>query len=174
MTISYVGGASAEANSLSLPTHQAGDLFLMLAVNPGSTTVPTIPSGWYSLRTTSRGTAGTSRGAALAWKLAASSGETSGTWTNASLLGCVAYRDSSEYLIPGGYNTNQDILTTAFTYNSVSALSALNNTVKFIGPDSWVVLAGFLNSNSLSVETAPVGTINRISRADIVTGKQQQ
>ena len=46
MTVSYVGGATAEADSVTLPWHQAGDLIVILALNGGSTTFPTPPSGW--------------------------------------------------------------------------------------------------------------------------------
>lgn len=77
--------ASAEAATLTLPTHATGDLILMYAFRDGNVTAPTIPGGWTQLTATS----GTLSSAVLAYKVAASNAETSGTWTNATALSCV-------------------------------------------------------------------------------------
>lgn len=96
--VSIVGQASNHSSTVSIPTHQAGDVFLMLASGHTSLQVPTAPGAvgtvptWNSLQTTG---GGGSLGVRLAYAVAASSGRTSGTWTNANSLAVVVLRGAS-------------------------------------------------------------------------------
>jgi surface protein len=87
-SITYIGEATG-TNSATLPAHQAGDLILAFAFRDGSTSLPTAPAGWSGL---SQNTSGTSVCARTSYKIAASSSETTGTWTNATTVIFLVYR----------------------------------------------------------------------------------
>lgn len=73
------------ATSGAMPTHATGDYLFAFAYRDGNNNTPTLPAGWTALSPT--GLVGTNaQTGLLAYKVAASSGETSGTWTNASGL----------------------------------------------------------------------------------------
>lgn len=82
------GGASTSA---TLGTHQTGDVFIAWAVRDGSSTAPSLASGWTDIAS------GGSNSLAyrLSWKVAASGAETSGTHTNATSLQIVHVRPTS-------------------------------------------------------------------------------
>ena len=93
VTESYKGYASAAATTLSLPSHTTGDILVMCAINfDAPPTIGTTPAGWTELKrvTFSYYTTGI-----LAYKVAESGGETSGTWTDAEGLLCACYRGFS-------------------------------------------------------------------------------
>lgn len=107
MAISRVGSASAAATTLTLPAHAAGDLLIMEVFRDGSTTSPTVPSGW----TLKKSQTTTSTFGAVYEKWAISSGETSGTWTSASALACKVYRKAWGI----GASASQGAVSTAIT-----------------------------------------------------------
>ena len=170
MTVSFVGAASAEATSLTLPTHQAGDLLIMFAWNGGSLTVPTVPSGWDIVRIVSRST-GANRTGVVAFRSATSAATTSGTWTNAALLGCVVYRDDTTHITIGAENLQQDINSTAFVYGGFSAFDNVGTAAKLRKTSAWVIGIGGANSNSQALETPPAGMTNRLNRAGASTNE---
>lgn len=170
MTISFVGSASAEATSVTLPAHQAGDLILMFAWNGGSLTVPTVPSGWNMIRAVSR-SGGANRAGVVAFRHAATSGESSGTWTNAALLGCAIYRDDLEHIAIGGESLTQDINSAAFSYASLGAFSTVGTPAKMRSAGGWLIAFGGANSNTQSLETPPTGFTNRVNRAGATTNE---
>lgn len=95
MTISFVGIATAAATTLTLPSHQKGDVLLMSSV--GVSNVP-VPNGW----TVINALASTTRNF-LAYKIATgTNSEVSGTWSLATLLCCTVYRDTTNYLSVAG------------------------------------------------------------------------
>ena len=151
MAISRVGSASAQATTITIPTHQSGDLILICA-GRNNTTAPTIPSGWVIMSNT--GASGVS--SSIGWKIAQSSSETSGTWTNTSVLHCVVYRGSTGILTissavgPGGG-----------TSTSVSYSATTNGLVYRSGvDDNWYIGNGFQLNSTNSLETAPSGMTN--------------
>jgi hypothetical protein len=82
-----VAASISSTNSMTLPTHASGNYIFMFAYRDGFNTAPTVPGGWAAL--TATGLVGSNTNSAvLAYKIAASSGETSGTWTNATGLVC--------------------------------------------------------------------------------------
>lgn len=90
--IQFVGsGASTGATTITIPTHQTGDIIVIAAFRETAETVPDLPAGYTSLATTS--TAGLTMSSRVGYKVATSASETSGTWTNANALGVAVYRD---------------------------------------------------------------------------------
>ena len=81
-------GEATGTTSATLPTHQAGDLILAFAFRDGSTTLPTQPAGWTLVESNTA----SSSSARLSYKIAASSGDSTGTWTNASTVIFLVYR----------------------------------------------------------------------------------
>jgi surface protein len=92
-SITYIGSASGVA-SATLPAHQVGDLIIAFAFREESTAsvaLPTIPTGWTSIDTAN----GNRFAARVAYRVATSSGTVSGTWTNATTVIFLVYRNAS-------------------------------------------------------------------------------
>jgi hypothetical protein len=164
MTISYVSGATAESTSLTMPSHQSGDLLLMFAYNSGSSTRPTIPSGW----TPVAGRSGNSQAGVVCYKIAASSAETCGTWTSATLLACAVYRHSTNLLLAGGWNAAVSAASTNINFAVITPYSSIGTTPVMFRTQSgnaWVVgFAGVVANNS-DIETPPTLMTNRLNLA---------
>jgi hypothetical protein len=151
MAISRVGSASAQATTITIPTHQSGDLILIVA-NRNNSTAATIPSGWVVLNNS--GASGVS--ISLAWKIAQSSSETSGTWTNASAMHCAVYRGSVGSLVmnlPVGAATGNS--TTVFFSTLASGLVYRTGQ-----EDNWYIGTAIQLNSANSLETAPSGMSN--------------
>lgn len=162
MTTSYVGSAFAEATSVTLPTHQSGDLIIIMATRWASTTVPTVPSGWSVLF--SRNTS--NRTVIIACKIASSSSETSGTWTNAEMLACGVWRDDTNYLVPGAIASAAQTGGTTMAYPLLDAVNTIRQR-----SSSWVAGFGGVALNSINGQDAPTGMTNRGSLAGASTGE---
>lgn len=157
MTVSFVGSASAEATSLTLPAHQAGDLIVMLAYR-SAYDLPTIPSGWKV--TNSNGSATLTVSLTVAWKTAASSAETSGTWTSAALLLAAVYRDDANFLTLWSRGGNTQVGATSITYNAFAAQTAtpVNASVnRMQQATGWITAAAWSADRTAAIDTAPAG-----------------
>lgn len=172
MTVSYVGASSAEDTSLTLPSHQAGDLIVMWALRYGSTAGPTIPSGWNYRFLSQRAGSLASLSVAIAYKIATSSAETSGTWTNATHLLAAVYRDDANYIFLGT-PTYRRATTTTPAYNGKAAATTVNNgegTLPTMAVSSgWVLGLILTHLNTAGIDTPPTGMTHR----HMLTGASQ-
>ena len=146
MAIQFVGAASAGSNTLTMPSHQAGDLIIGFGYNRDATTVPTLPSDFLSIATRS----GDTQASVMAWKIAYSNAESFGTWTNADLVAVAIYRSTTHYLNPGRFSGNNtgggNLNWPAFT---------------MLKPNkSWVLLASGTVTDG-GGDTAPASYTNR-------------
>lgn len=157
MTVSFVAAASVEATSLTMPSHQAGDLLVMYAFNNTGTTLPTVPSGWTLI--TSR--SANSKGGVVCVKQAASISEVSGTWTNASFLACAAYRDDIYMLAIGNFSQT----------GTAGATNPTWGTIQTRAGGSWVIGIVGLSLNTEIGETPPTGMTNRTNTAGASSGE---
>jgi len=148
MALSYVSSQTGTSSIGSMPSHQAGDLLLFFAYRDGSTTNPTLPSGFTQITAPD----GTSCSATVGYKIAAGGSETSGTWTNATSLICHVYRSSTGSVVAGASATTSGTTTTV-TYPTVS----LNNS----SGTSWVAGFAGISTTDTSLETAPSLMTNR-------------
>lgn len=140
--ISYVGSATG-SNTVTLPAHQTGDLFVAFAFRDGSSTAPTNASDWTSVSTPSIALSCSAR---VSYKIAASGSEGNPTFTNATSVVVHVYRDA----IYSSVTTDTGISTTV-TYPAMTVS----------GSDNWYVgFAGHKNTDT-SLETAPSGMTNR-------------
>ena len=164
MTVSFVGSASAEATSLTLPAHQAGDLIVIFAWNGASTTQPAVPAGWLNAFTFQNST-GTVRAGTVGYKIAASSAEVSGTWLNAQLLGCVVYRDDLSVLTIGGTNGQINLNASTIFHQSLPVSTLSGPFPKLRALSSFILRMAACTSNSSDIETPPAGYTNRVAIA---------
>lgn len=154
MTVSFVGAASAEATSLTLPAHQAGDLIVICAA-AGNAPAITAPSGW-TILLTRQGSANLS--AITAFKIANSGAETSGTWTNAVLLIAGVWRHTEKLLIVNGVAENAGNVTTTINFPTL-AIAGSGSSV--MTTQNWVGAFALSTSNTIDFETPPTGMTNR-------------
>lgn len=150
MAISRVGSASTQGSAtITIPTHKSGDLILIGAARNNST-APTLPAGWVQIIISGSGL--TNNSITLGWKIAKSSSETSGSWTNATSLHCAVYRGSAGYL-----HSNVFSLTTSTT-TTVSYTGLTGQRVGVL--DCWYLAFVFQNDTTNLLETAPTGMTN--------------
>lgn len=91
-TLSLVGSASnTGATSITLPTHVAGDLIVIIAWRTASSAIPALGGSFTSLGGTCA-TNGNSTGVRVGYLVATGGSETSGTWTNATALIAYVFR----------------------------------------------------------------------------------
>lgn len=161
MTVSFVGSASAEATSVTLPAHQAGDLIVIFAGRTGSTGPPSVPAGWrFAAQSSVSGVAPPSLGASVGWKIAASSAETSGTWTGASMLLAVVIRDDTNLLVIGALNKN---VGSSSTVNYAALVTNTGQTVAGMRfTSSYVLLPVMATSNTSDIDTPPTASTSKI------------
>lgn len=163
MTVSYVSSSAVEANSITLPTHQAGDLIVIYAAaNPQATI--TIPSGWIVVSSRQNSA---SLSSIVAFRIAASSSETSGTWTNATHMCVGVYRDTDNYLVVNGANEAAANPTTTINYPALP----ISGAGPVMTTNNWVAAFGMASLNSTDFETAPSGMTNRTSLAGASVGE---
>lgn len=142
-SVTYIGSASG-TTSATLPAHQSGDLILGFSFRDGSTVAPTLPSGWTSI-----GSAGAnSCHGRLAYKVATSSSETTGTWTGATTVVFLVYRGDYDLTNIFALDTTSTASSTTVTYPAANFWSDLAWTVAFAGH----------RSTDVSLETPP-GTL---------------
>lgn len=142
MAISAISNAAAASTTVSMPTHQTGDLIIASVWRSGSVTAPTIPGGWVL------GVAGTGTTSwlGLYFKVAASSSETTGTWTSATSVEVNVYRGAA---IPTGGVTGTGTGTT-ITYPALASIFATDST-------SWVFRAAGAKTATNITTNTPTG-----------------
>jgi len=151
MAISRIGSAATQATTIAIPSHQAGDLIFIFA-GRNNTTPATVPSGW--VQPSSSGASGVS--VTSGWKIAKSSGETSGTWTNASVLFCEVLRADTGIL---AFSTASNGANATGTSVSFPALT--NGLVYRAGTiDNWYIGIAMQLNSANSLETPPSGMAN--------------
>lgn len=161
MTVSFIGSASAESTSLTLPAHQAGDLIVVFAGRTGSTSPPSVPAGWrFAAQSSQSGTTPPAIAASVGWKIAASSAETSGTWTGATMLLAVVIRDDTNALVVGAINKQ---VGNSSTVNYAALVANTGQTVAGMRfTSSYVLLPVMATSNTSDIDTPPTAQTQTI------------
>lgn len=150
-TITYVG-AGTGTTTAAIPAHQAGDVLIGIAFRDGSTTNPTIPTGWTPVTNT---TDGTTCSASIGYRVATDSATVSGTWTNATGLVVLVYRNAdpnSPVSFAAGSGTG-----TTITYPANAG---------WITPQGWTICFAGHGSVDTALETPPTGLTLRASFVD--------
>lgn len=145
MAISFVG-SQVGTTSATLPAHQADDVIIGFAANFDAAS-PSLPSGWTLISNESYCTVG--------YRVAASSGTSSGTWTNARVVGFLIYRDCDPLDPIGASDADSG-------FGSIISYPAL--TMERTDNSAWVVRLGGVSSTSAAATSAPTGYTLRNSR----------
>ena len=124
MTISLQGSADANANSVAIPSHAINDTLLFLVYRDATTTPPAIPSDCVVLYQQAGGGAGY---LIAAYKVAKTTSETSGTWTNASHVLVTVFRPSANSLAIPEYLSTQSATSATVTFNAQATGTLRNN-----------------------------------------------
>jgi hypothetical protein len=149
MTISFIGAQGNAGNTVSIPTHQIGDLILIFAYRDGNNTAPTTPAASGTVPTWNLigSSGGNNNSSNFRWAIATATNTTSGTWTNATEIICLVYQKASIGASQGAGAQSATIAYPALTLQRTDG-------------SSWVVgVAG--HRTSTNVEVAPSGMINR-------------
>lgn len=150
MAITRVGSATSTSNTITIPSHAVGDFIVCFAYNEGTTVIPALPTGWRTIY--ARGV--DSQGVRVGYKIAESSSETSGTWTDADAMICAVYRsDVNQRLSVGMANEDGSGGSTSMNYNVISSNLARSNNV-------WLIAFAGRRATDSSVETAPSSFTN--------------
>ena len=145
-------GTATGVTSATLPAHQSGDLIIGVAVNletSGAPTLPSKPTGWTDYLTRS----GLSLAAArVSYKIATSSSETSGTWTDADAVAfnVVRGQNTTDWSGRNGSAAYSDVVD-FFNYKLQSGLEVNDGT-------SVVVAFSFANSGAPVMNAPPALT----------------
>lgn len=142
-TIMFVGANADKTTTVAMPPYiQSGDLMIMAAYRRNST-MPSEASGWTTLGTHS----GNSSTIRLAYKLAESGSETSGSWGNAQFLAVQVFRNH------GGVGN--------WAINSANNVNINYPSLTLINDDGNSWLAAFGGHDAASnVEQEPTGMFN--------------
>jgi len=144
-----IGTGSAAATTVTIPAgHKSGDLMVIFAFRDGSTTPPSLPSGWTNINSAGANICS----AQLGWAIATSTSEVSGTWTNASELVVFVFRTyNGQFIAPGAFATATG---SSVTVNYPALTMGVTNGT------SWVIgVAG--HRTATDMEQAPTGMTNR-------------
>ena len=140
----YVAASVIPAPSGTTPTHAVGDLLVVVAYSFYNT-IPSLPTGWTSAHTNADGLR-------VGYKVATSTADSTGTWTNADELGVGVWRNA---LSLGNVASAVD-----FDYPFAAGYPALTTS----DASSWV--ATFARGGGDAPAT-PTGTTSRWSNANI-------
>jgi len=156
MAISYISGVTANAATVDLGSHSAGDLLLVFAYNDNSATVPTLPTGWVT-----RVSLSISNGSLLiGYKYAQSSSENIGNWTNADQIYATVWRGSPNSLIFPNYISTASATSVTISYGVQTA-----NTFQ-TGATNQALVAWTLNRNATNTINTPTGFTLGLSATD--------
>jgi len=147
-TATAIRGAAPTCN---VPTHSVGDLILIAAIGSSSGTPPVVPAGFTPLFIGS---------IAVGYRIATSTSDTSGQWTNAVAMVCHVYSATIGQVLVGSFVT--DVQAAAQFINFPTILLRANAP----GRSSWLVsFAGIFQDNHGAsddiIGTAPSGMVTR-------------
>jgi len=151
VTISRISSATNAGDTVTIGTHAAGDTIFILAYNDGSGTIPSLPAGWLNHHTLANSTI---QGIRVGYRVAQSSSETSGTWTNADGLIAVVYRGSEGVVVPGVFSESGATSAT-ITYGPTIAATRNRENV-----DQWFFGLAMQRVDTNALETAPSSMTN--------------
>ncbi len=144
-TAVYVTGATG-VDSATIPTHAVGDLIVCFAFRDGSDSVPALGAGFTSEASSVSGTG--VFGVRIGSRIATVTDTPSGTWTNATSVVFVVYRNAAV-----GVNSGAQSTGTTVSYPNLTPSV----------PDGSSLVIAFAGSTvgDSALETPPSGMVNR-------------
>lgn len=150
--ISYIGKATG-TNSATLPSFSVGDLAVVFAYRDGSTTAPSLPSGWTNIGNSGANT----NSSRVGYRVLQSGDTTTSTWTNATSVVVMVYR-GQDSTTPIGTSSGSGTASTTVTYNAL--------TLQITDGSSWVLGVAGHRSTNTNLQNAPTGMTNRATVVD--------
>lgn len=149
-----LGSATMSAALFSATDFQAGDVILMFAFRDGSTTAPSLASGWTSVGVNT----GTLTSTLVAYKVVGSThNEPDATFTNATKLSFMVYR--------GAYDSGAPIVNSGAVTGTGSTVNYAGITTMTAPGQSWVARFAGHGATNTSLETPPSGFTFRTGSA---------
>jgi len=158
--IVHIGTASGESSAI-IPAHQAGDLILLFAINDaGTSPAQEVGDTWVSKAATSP----TYRAWRLSSKIATSSAETTGTWSNCHAMIVSVYRGVHTDNLDWSYGLGH-----AFWSNGSSTPATLGASNLYAEDSSDWIVSFFGLIQLVTLDAAPAGRVERI-RSQVASG----
>lgn len=161
--VQYFTSQIYSTNSGTLPTHQAGDLLVIVASAAGST-APTLPSGWTEAYVSP--SSEFSMACRVGYRFATAANTPSGTWSGASWLCAYIFRNADTTKPIGAIAS---INTASNTVGNAPGLTLVNDK------GESAVAACFINngtSGSFGANTQPVGWQMKNRNARVVSNEK--
>lgn len=153
-----VGQAAAVANSVALPAGcQAGDLMLVWAYRDGSNTAPTRPAGWTAIGGGSQGA--NTNSAAYGFRRFVAGDTTTGTWTNATEIIVIVFRDAITNQDGLGFLSGTNGSSNSMNYKGVTTSEAADTS------SIYVQFGG--HRTATDVTNAPTGYTSRANAGGV-------
>jgi hypothetical protein len=152
VSISLIASDETTGDSINIPSHQINDTLVFFVYRDNSTSAPTIPSDCQVVHQAVMGSFGY---VIAAYKIAATTSETSGTWTNASHVAVFVFRgDTNTLVLPEAFSTNS-ASTTTVTWGAQLAGSLRTN-------QSELAILGFVaqRNTTNNIAAAPGAMVN--------------
>lgn len=115
--VQFVSGAGADADNVAIPTHQEGDMIIIVAGRYNAAVAPGLPTGWTQIVEDTVSAGGFNYGYRVGYKIAQSGSETSGTWTNATRMAVAVYRNAVSI---GNIATSKATVSSRITWPALS------------------------------------------------------
>ena len=156
--VSYVSSLISIGATGAFPSHQAGDLLVVVAV--GATAIPSLASGFTSAYTSSEGT----MGVRVAYRFATASNTANGTWSGASWVSTYTFRNADTTTPFGAIDS---IYTASSTLGRAPGLTLVNSK------GQSVAVASFINNGTgTGPTTQPVGWIAKNRNARVISNEK--
>jgi hypothetical protein len=147
MAINFISAVSSLSTSVNLGSHQKGDIFIAAAIRTNNISA-SLPAGWIGL--SSSGTNNLSM--RLGFRVAQSSSDTSGAWTNATGLSIIILRPTVGTIAVPTSPAQTAAVSTSVQYGALTGVVAADNYL-----DQTYVAFGSTLLDTNAIETAPTG-----------------
>lgn len=139
MAISLVSSEHASSTTLTMPSHQAGDVIIGSAYRANNVAA-TLPAGWVEIESAGSGNIAWTTG----FKLATGNSESFDTWTNANEVFAQVYRSSSGVICVGRSGRIANSLSLTLLFSQLR-----------LNYDSLVAMAAGIRATDTNIETIP-------------------
>lgn len=162
MAVTIQGTSTSQANTVTIPSHQVGDLIIIFAYRSSTTTIPTMPAAsgtvpdWHNIDASNGANTNSSR---TAFFVATATNHTSGTWTNATSMIAVVLR-GQHTVVPIGNHAESGSAGTTMTAPSIQMANAdgTSQLLHFFGASSGVSWASPAAGYTMQATTAASGS----------------
>jgi hypothetical protein len=155
MTIALQGNGSVLADSISIPSHVAGDLIMIHALNGVSATLPVKPStDWI----TSFSASASGGSVLIAYLHARNSSTVSGTWTNADQLFVTVWRGGANSIVVPEFMSTQTATAVTIAYAAQTAGSFKTDAAN-------VAFLAYVVNNNTTNTLLPPGALTNLQQA---------